>query len=189
MSDDDVATFLSSLADPPSGVVQYNHDNNRYEPVDIARMCAMVENASAPIDGFAAFVKFYANFTAQSCISSNYKKYIADMQASSAGRSWYWQTCTEYGYYQTGEHKAQPFPAAISLPFFLKGCTDIFGVDVRPNIDFTNAYYGGRNFRGTNVFFPKGSVDPWTALGTDETRQLDLVLAMTIQGTAHCADL
>jgi len=54
--------------------------------------------------------------------------------------------------------------------FSAQQCKDIFGPAftedlTRTAINWTNANYGGRGLRVTNVVFPNGSTDPWHALG------------------------
>ncbi len=38
---------------------------------------------------------------------------------NAAGRSWTYQTCTEFGYFQTGSASDQPFSDAISLQWYI----------------------------------------------------------------------
>lgn len=87
-----------------------------------------------------------------------------------AGRQWTYQTCTEFGFYQTSDYKTQPFGNKFPLNFFIIQCQDIF--DPKFNADLisrginqTNAIYGGYGIKVTNVVFPNGSIDPWHALG------------------------
>lgn len=76
-------------------------------------------------------------------------------------RSWTYQTCTEFGYYQTGSSSAQPFSPLISLQSFLQTCADMFGIpNMTPNIEWTNEYYGSTGIQTTNTVFTSGSVDP-----------------------------
>lgn len=42
-------------------------------------------------------------------------------------RPWLYQTCTEYGYYQTTKSNYQPFGDTFALEFFVDMCTDLFG--------------------------------------------------------------
>ena len=87
-----------------------------------------------------------------------------------SGRQWTYQTCTEFGYYQTSDSKGQPFGFKFPLEFFIKQCQDIynpkFNADlISRGINRTNTNYGGYGIKVTNVVFPNGSVDPWHALG------------------------
>jgi serine protease 16 len=122
-----------------------------------------------------------------------YDKMIAAMQNTSDGRSWTYQTCIEFGYFQTGDSPAgvQPFSPLISLDFYVQQCADIFGVEgLTPDVNWTNEYYGGAAPVTSNTVFTNGDVDPWHILGTYETFEpAALSESILMHGTAHCADL
>lgn len=44
-----------------------------------------------------------------------------------AFRPWYYQTCSEFGWYQTTDSEHQPFGSNSPVEFYLKLCRDIFG--------------------------------------------------------------
>jgi hypothetical protein len=104
----------------------------------------------------------------------------------STGRQWTYQTCTEFGYYQTSDFASQPFGHNFSLDFFIKQCEDIYGAQFNQalnqrGINSTNTYYGGYGLKVKNVVFPNGSVDPWHALGIVKDLSPDAT-AIFIQG-------
>ena len=88
--------------------------------------------------------------------------------------SWPWQTCSEFGFYQT-------CPLGSRCPFVqgyhnvsddLAMCSELFGLSpdaVAANVGFTNLYYGGAAPAASRVLFPNGDVDPWHALGVLRT--------------------
>ncbi len=41
-------------------------------------------------------------------------------------RPWYYQTCTEYGYYQTSSRANDTFGRRFPVDFFIKMCQDVF---------------------------------------------------------------
>ena len=80
-------------------------------------------------------------------------------------RSWLWQTCTEFGFYQTCERDSScPFGRGfhnISQDLFL--CQYAFGIPfstVAENVQETLYYYGGREMRARRLFSVNGDVDP-----------------------------
>ncbi|EPB73804.1 serine carboxypeptidase S28 [Ancylostoma ceylanicum] len=90
----------------------------------------------------------------------------------SGARSWTWQTCTEFGYYQTTDGGPKGiFGDVTPLSVFVNMCTDVFGTKFNANyidaaVRATQTHYGGAdNFMATNVVIPNGSVDPWHRLG------------------------
>ncbi|VDK54710.1 unnamed protein product [Cylicostephanus goldi] len=69
-------------------------------------------------------------------------------------RAWVWQTCTEFGYYQsTDSDTAGPFfggKPALPVKYYIDECTNIYGsefnsVTVADAVAKVNAYYGGRD--------------------------------------------
>ena len=104
----------------------------------------------------------------------------ADWRAYDGDRAWFWQTCVEFGFYQTCDDDGCPFfshpsrrdanafgPNVLSLDFFAKPCVSLFGLDLRtvvfPAAKITNQKTGGITPGGSRVMYPSGSVDPWRA--------------------------
>ncbi|KAL6732135.1 hypothetical protein Aduo_002928 [Ancylostoma duodenale] len=113
----------------------------------------------------------------------------------SGARSWTWQTCTEFGYYQTTDGGPKGiFGDVTPLSVFVNMCTDVFGKKFNANytdtaVRATQAHYGGVDgFEATNVVIPNGSVDPWHRLGKLVSHYASVVTYL-INGTAHCAEM
>ncbi|RCN45496.1 serine carboxypeptidase S28 [Ancylostoma caninum] len=113
----------------------------------------------------------------------------------SGARSWTWQTCTEFGYYQTTDGGPKGiFGDVTPLSVFVNMCTDVFGKKFDANyidaaVRATQAHYGGaEDFEATNVVIPNGSVDPWHRLGKLISHYASVVTYL-INGTAHCAEM
>ncbi|EYB94811.1 hypothetical protein Y032_0167g135 [Ancylostoma ceylanicum] len=113
----------------------------------------------------------------------------------SGARSWTWQTCTEFGYYQTTDGGPKGiFGDVTPLSVFVNMCTDVFGKKFNANyidaaVRATQAHYGSAdNFKATNVVIPNGSVDPWHRLGKLVSYYTSVVTYL-INGTAHCAEM
>ena len=186
-TEDDIAMFFSDTADPICETVQYNNDNVGYTPYNIPQMCDMILSNPDPLKGWIDFYNAYSQTT--DCLDISYDNYIQEMQETSSGRSWVWQTCTEFGYYQTAETTDQPFSSAISLDWYVDMCTDVYGIEgLTPDIDWTNTFYGSTDIQVSNVVFPDGSVDPWHVLALLDS-DLPTSPSIYMNGTAHCADL
>ena len=115
--------------------------------------------------------------------------------AVNVDRQWFYQTCTEFGYYQTTDSDNQPFGDMFPLSFYIQQCQDIFGPafnqsTIMGGIKWTEANYGGRNISEDtrNIVFPNGSIDPWHALSILKSVNL-YTTAIFIEGTAHCANM
>jgi hypothetical protein len=112
----------------------------------------------------------------QTCLDAGYMSMINQLQntswdgsASEGGRQWTYQTCVEFGFFQSSNNSQQPFGNNFPASFFVQQCTDIFGPKFTDNllergINFTNEYYGAEKFSGTRVLFVNGAIDPWHAL-------------------------
>ncbi|CAM9552994.1 unnamed protein product [Choristocarpus tenellus] len=104
-------------------------------------------------------------------------------------RAWLYQTCTEFGFYQTCEVGTKcPFTQGLhTLEKDLQLCVDAFGItpdEVRAQVEFTNLYYGGINPRGSRVIFPNGDIDPWHALGVLKEPMPGLPV-LYVKGASH----
>ncbi|VDM76179.1 unnamed protein product, partial [Strongylus vulgaris] len=113
----------------------------------------------------------------------------------SSFRSWFWQKCTEFGYYQSTDGGPRGiFGSSSPLTIRINICNDAYGSaynseSISKAVHNTQMHYGGsERYRGTNVVIPNGSIDPWHALGK-YTSNHDSVVPFLINGTAHCADM
>ena len=109
------------------------------------------------------------------------------------GRQWTYQTCVEFGFFQSSDLKSQPFGPYFPVEFFIDQCSDIFGSKynldlLKKSVEFTNNFYGGFDLKVRKVVFPNGSIDPWHALGVLKDLNQESK-ALLINGTAHCADM
>ena len=201
---DDVALLVDSLAGNFMDVVQYNRDNTAFEGrpnnITIVTLCDIMANASlgCALERYAAVNKLLsgedavdANFTAQ---VDSMRQVAWDSPAVQGGtKQWVYQTCTEFGFYQTTDSARQPFGDLISLSSQLKTCSAVYGISasaVYSAVAATNKHYGGRDNipkNSTNIVFPNGSIDPWHALGVLESS--GSLVAIFINGTAHCANM
>lgn len=71
----------------------------------------------------------------EKCLSMNYEEDLVELKKTTGSiafgfRPWYYQTCSEFGWYQTTDLEKQPFGTNSPVEFYLKLCRDIFGEDV-----------------------------------------------------------
>ena len=87
---------------------------------------------------------------------------------------WGWQTCNEFGFYQTCEVGSKCFFAQgyNLLPRDDSFCLQEWGISpaqIQANIDATNAHYGALRpdvaHNATRIMYVNGDVDPWSGLG------------------------
>jgi hypothetical protein len=78
-------------------------------------------------------------------------------------RSWTYQTCTEFGYFQTTDSSSQPFGDLVPISYYTQFCSDVFGLDpnsIGASVNATNVYYGGNQLPPTgptNILFVNGT--------------------------------
>jgi len=190
----DIANFMSTLMGNWMGTVQYNDEGGN--PLTINYLCGIMDSASDPLTGYVQVNQIFLNSSGQTCLDASYNDMLAliknttiDLGSGVGYRQWTYQTCTEFGYFQTTDSANQPFGDLVPLSFYTDICRDAFGFHFNPRINDTNDFYGGNNPVGaTNILFVNGDIDPWHALSIthDLTPTLQAIL---IDGTAHCADM
>ncbi|GLV45531.1 uncharacterized protein CBL_02551 [Carabus blaptoides fortunei] len=200
----DVSNFYEALASNFAGVVQYNKDNRKGKSakgsnITIDTLCDIMtdDKLGSSLDRLANINSLLLDTYEQKCLDYKYDKMINELRnVSTAGegaRQWTYQTCTEFGFFQTSSYLPQVFGNSFPVEFFAQMCVDIFGPKF--NMEYldkatqrTNTMYGGLDIEVDNVVFVHGSIDPWHALGITKTRD-NKAPAIYIEGTAHCANM
>ena len=148
--------------------VQSNDPSCSSAYCDIASICVLLtdESVGSPVERLA---KLSSAQSSGSCVSVSYDKMISTLSNPlNPERSWLYQTCTEWGFYQTCEEGSQcPYTQGLhTIAVDYDICLQAFGVPssaVDKQIAYTNAVYGGRNIQGSRILFPSGQIDPWQA--------------------------
>lgn len=187
----DKTDFVSMIAELGAGAIQYGmHD----------KACALLETSKTPLEGYVAFSTYIMDLWGMKPKDLVFEGAMStsadDYQASLGMRQWFYQTCTEYGYWQTAN--ADPAKSIrsslINLNYYHEGCKRLFGREMDAKVDAMNGNYYSQllNEQVSNIFFTNGSDDPWSnlSLATENGNTANKNLAyFTIQGSAHCADL
>ncbi|CAH1395060.1 unnamed protein product [Nezara viridula] len=202
----DVYNLAQTLSDNFAGIVQYNKDNRITDSptakITIDDICKIMTSSrvDTPLESYAAVNSMMLNLTNQTCLDYKYDEMLDVMRKTEwsedptdAGRQWIYQTCVEFGFYQTSSTSGELFGPNFPFEFFLKQCSDIYGRRFDYNllehaINRTNNMYGELKIRATRVMFVHGSIDPWHALGITESKNPSTP-TIFIKGTAHCADM
>lgn len=105
----DLAVLLSDLMGNIQGVVQYNNPNPGYVNVD-----SVCQQMLAGSDAYAQFVALSLQFKSGACEDASWDDTVTVLSRTAndggnAMRAWTYQTCSEFGYYQTTNSEAQPF--------------------------------------------------------------------------------
>lgn len=147
-------------------------------------------NAILKRDGMTAFQDSFE--TLENRKASFYRNW-----PGGADRAWMYQSCTEYGFYQTAnpDRTESLRSARITLQFHNDVCKSLFGLTTPVNTEITNQMFYNQLVNGnvTHIFFSSGQDDPWSEL---EFRHKDAEVCadtqftfFSIVGGAHCNDL
>ncbi|CAD6995784.1 unnamed protein product [Ceratitis capitata] len=182
-NDLDVWTLFSSISNLFSGIVQYQSGN------DVPNLCDFLMEQESDV---VAIAKFLLRYIDTGCFDLTYKDtltyYMDSTFAAGANRPWYYQTCNEYGWYQSSRSRNQPFGTKFPAKLYLSLCEDIFGenfteTNIYANVGQTNEDFGGYSPNAPNVYQTHGGLDPWSAAGHTAEQG-----ATIIPLTSHCAD-
>lgn len=163
---------------------------------------SLLENTtqtSTDLSEFARFVRkrFFGN-NADDCLEG-YQADVVELRnvtltANDMMREWIYQTCTEFGWFQTSGSEYHPFGSSFPVELSYDLCTDVYGEhfdreSILGDIARKNVQLGGLNANVRNVYFTHGVVDPWRAMGVQEDLN-EYSPANVVPGDAsHCADL
>ncbi|KAG6002425.1 hypothetical protein E4U21_003099 [Claviceps maximensis] len=99
------------------------------------------------------------------CLSA---RLAADDPSRGEGRSWLYQTCTEWGYFINGastpKDRLPMISRAIGLEYSSYECKSAFNITTPPDVNIINKH-GAFNFSYPRVAFIDGKQDPWRAGG------------------------
>ena len=185
----DLATYEASVFGNFQGVVQYNMEIPTAPTVAV--VCGLMTNATigAPLARLAAVNALLnpanpkAKVKKPVCVQSSFIQDsvapLANVSFSAAGcnltcnsmRQWIWQSCHEFGWFQTTSAPAKLHPFAAFTANNVKNagratCEGAFGLDgyTGPNVHWELDNYGGRDLAGANITMVNGNMDPWHAL-------------------------
>ncbi|XP_028275788.1 thymus-specific serine protease [Parambassis ranga] len=201
---DDQAELMQNLADIFMGTVQYNEEGVL---MSINELCGVMTNTSEEYDkameGYNSLIKLsqiYRSTSEEPCLDISHEKTVKDLMDTSlhsgrrTERQWIYQTCTEFGFYQTCEDTTCPFSGMLTLQSQTDLCAMLFGISqhsLPARVAFTNTFYGGDNPHTHRVLYVNGGIDPWKALSViqDRTEEGEQAETVYIKDTAHCADM
>ncbi|KAI3354518.1 hypothetical protein L3Q82_019032, partial [Scortum barcoo] len=201
---DDQIELMQSLADIVMGTVQYNEEGVL---MSISELCGVMTNESeaskGEMEGYSRLVKLaqiYYSTSEEPCLDISHEKTVKELMDTSlhssrrTERQWIYQTCTEFGFYQTCEDATCPFSGIITLQVHTEVCPILFGISQHSlpgHIAFTNTYYGGDSVSTHRILYVNGGIDPWKELSvvSDRTEEGEEAQTVFIKDTAHCADM
>lgn len=111
-------------------------------PGDIESVCDTLLDPAYPTEtDLDAYVRWYtseifgSNPADGDCIDGLYESDVEyyrntsweSYATRSAGRQWFYQTCAEYGWYQTSGSRFQPFGSSFPVDLYIRWCRDVYG--------------------------------------------------------------
>ena len=155
-----------------------------------ATCAALLKNGSSPQAVATNWVKLALG--SSPCMDVDEELYRVGMSApvSSSGRSWQWQTCTQFSWLKPSYPGTSVFFPNQDLPHLLSYCQSAFGINgMVPHTGDTNTEYGGKSLTSSNTLFTNGFYDPWHLVSiTQDIPSPSSVQAVTYDA-GHCAPL
>lgn len=151
---------------------------------------------STPMEKFGGYIAIIRRLSDTSCWSINYDSFLTSYNETTNSRAWYYQTCTEYGFYQTAPRSGTAFDGLkwLSLDFYVDICKRIF--DERFDLAFVedgaervNLIFGGLEPVVNNTINIHGYIDPWRALGVYKNDISETSPTYTVNRASHCFDM
>ncbi len=124
----DFMNFYSDVVGAFQGVVQYN---SAEAPLNITTLCNEVLAQPYGYQGLIN-ITLQMNPLTGTCLDVSYSDYISSLKNDSsqaplaAARSWIFQTCTAFGYFQTTNQASKLWGNIIPVSFYQQVCMDVF---------------------------------------------------------------
>lgn len=184
----DDGDFFYFLADSMAEGVQYGYQDQLCLPLVNA-----VKNKGDLLKTYAAYTVnvWSANLGGTPAEYSTAWQQDTVSQEGKADRQWWYQTCTEFGYFQNAPAKGSIRSAKyVNMDYHRTHCKNVFGTALWPDTDATNKYYGGDKTPATKVFFVNGSQDPWQRASVAGTlAPTEPARMIKCHNCGHCSDL
>eukprot|EP01029_Cantina_marsupialis_P008385 TRINITY_DN19866_c0_g1_i1.p1 TRINITY_DN19866_c0_g1~~TRINITY_DN19866_c0_g1_i1.p1 ORF type:complete len:512 (+),score=176.99 TRINITY_DN19866_c0_g1_i1:54-1589(+) len=179
----DEGDFFYFVADAAVEGVQYGSKEKLCKP--------MIEAFNQKKDLVDAFVTISKSLGAD---PKDYDSATQKLDNGGNGRSWWWQKCTEFGWFQVAPANDSLRSQKVNMDWHHLKCTTLFGEtnvpDIYKTVDETNNYYGALTRQSNRVLFTNGHDDPWqTAVPSERNDPLQPSLYSNCDGCGHCADL
>ncbi|KAL1505364.1 hypothetical protein ABEB36_004948 [Hypothenemus hampei] len=199
-NDEDLMNLFETIIDDDFAyLVQYHGRLS----ISIDDICEILVNDTADnstaLKRLAQAHVFMLNSSNTECTDYKYENLLADWRNTTIDRSlimrqWFYQTCTEFGFFQTTNQEDPVFGSRVDVTFFTDLCVQIFGAYFNSSftsqaIETTNTIFGGRNITISNVIHFHGLVDPWHALGRLSTSEEVGDTVILVEDVAHCASM
>ncbi|XP_045765696.1 putative serine protease K12H4.7 isoform X1 [Maniola jurtina] len=184
-----------------SGLISWTFSTSvqQARPATLTRICNNFANnvygttAMEQIGGYIAATRNLGS----GCWNIDYKSYVEMYRTQNTNsRAWYYQTCTEYGYYQTAPRTGTAFDQLtwLSVPFYVDVCKQAYHhkfdeAFVYDAVERVNLIFGGLTPDVNSTINIHGAIDPWHALGVHDRDLKEGSPTITVPRASHCFDM
>nr|XP_018905597.1 PREDICTED: putative serine protease F56F10.1 [Bemisia tabaci] len=188
-SENDISSFFWNLAHRLVTDVEFMEED------EIKYACEILtdKNIADPVHRYAEFSR-QTNY--DFCVYAKYSDIINRWRLNKisytegwGARQWFYQTCTEFGWFATSSRKNNLFGDKMTVDFYDSICKDVFDVKfdtkfVENAVNKTNEKYRGLDLPVTGVIFVHGTNDPWSKVGITKFPKKGSI-AIRIKGGGH----
>jgi serine protease 16 len=180
----DSVSLQSMIADQIAGMIQYMMNDGG------AQLDQYCTNQSGPDPNITSFVAWF-NATNDDPDAGDPLLYTASGRYPDS-RAWTWQTCNEFGWFQTASGLLRS--RYVNLSYYERVCQTLFGVSIPDQSDVA-VRYGGATPQTDNIIFVNGKIDPWSTLSVqwhdndNEANHAFNRRSFFIENGSHCSEL
>jgi len=143
---------------------------------------------------FNAYLNFSLNFFYPVFLGGDVYSYstihLQDTSASNGDRTWWWQQCSELGYFQNAPSVNSIRSPMVNMTYHQWRCGTAYGAGTWPDTVRTNIHYGGNDPQGTAIYFINSSQDPWQWAGVRHSPNwLEPADIVFCHNCGHCSEL
>jgi len=187
LSDADEADFWYFTSGAYASMAQYGESSV---------LCSIVQNTKDPLKAYSRIYrtlgKKYGDFKDGDCNDIHWINQEANTTLTlpyEGGRTWLWQTCSEFGWFQTMD-KVDVWSKKIDINYYHNACDVMFKKGLRPNTDRVKYNYGALRPEGSNIVSIAGIADPWHPVCQLTTyKESEPVFYITGHDASHCSDM
>ncbi|KAG7308259.1 hypothetical protein JYU34_006938 [Plutella xylostella] len=169
-------------------------------PAELRNLCTNLVNnvyGATPMESIGGLVT--SGLSPGQCYEIRYEDYVNSYKndAVSTGRAWYYQTCTEYAYFQIAPPTGSvfsPLSRWLNVEFYADLCKQAYDSRfdesfVRASVARSNRMFGGLRPDVNNTINIHGAIDPWHYLGVVDRELKESSPTYLVPRASHCFDL
>jgi hypothetical protein len=180
----DPISLVSIVADQLAGMIQYrSNDGGRA----LAEFCRNQSGAQPDVE---SFFEWFRSDNADPDAGDALLLTDAGRAAPAAdARAWTWQTCNEYGWFQTASGQLRS--RWVNLSYYERICRVLFDDTGAPDQAALARRFGDLRPTATNIVYVNGAIDPWSTLSVPSEGEAPAYnwYSIRIHGGSHCAEL